>query len=224
MLGAGGIQPAMYPIHNETTLDPVLTKYCAPKHWDPTMVYRYTVPQGPSQALPMDPRPWAKICLNYVNSGAAEQAPSIPASMVVTGAGEFYPPNRYMDAIDNESALRRLDRPLNRDLPPGNDSCFPQQYVLPPTSDAYQQYILLPPQRPPMSKMVQELEIPKVIEKIHQYSCSEKAMMCDMSAAPRFFNNHTRLQKYKQKDDTCGSMLWQTNGGKDPSSTNLPKL
>ena len=220
---SGGITPASYPIGNDTTLDSKLSHYCAPKHWDPTMVYRYTVPQGPSQSLPMDPRPWTKVCLEYVNSGPAEPAPSLPDSMVVTGAGEFYPPNRYLDAIDNESRLRRLDRPLNEDLLPGRESCFPEQYVLPPTSDAYHQYNLLPPQRPPRSKMVREMEHPKVLEHLGQYDCSEKAMVCDLKAASRFFNNHTRLQKYNQKDDTCGSMLWQTNGGKDPSSTNLPR-
>jgi len=37
------------------------------------------------------------------------------------------------------------------------------------------------------------------------------------------FNNQTRLQKYNQKDNTCGTMLWQTNNGKDPSAENLPR-
>jgi hypothetical protein len=29
--------------------------------------------------------------------------------------------------------------------------------------------------------------------------------------------------KYNQKDDTCGNMLWQTQGGKNPSPANLPR-
>jgi len=216
-----GITPAHLPIGNDTTLDPKLSHYCAPKHWDATMIFRYSIPQGPSQALPMDPRPWTKVCLQYVNSGAAEPAPPTAPSLVITGAGELYPPGRYSAAIDQESQLRRLDRPLNEDLLPY--TCYPNQYVLPPTSDALQQYSLLPPQRPSKSKMVQELEHPSVLDRVGQYKCSEEAMRCDLQASPRFFNNHTRLQKYNQKDDTCGNMLWQTKGGKDPSPDNLSR-
>jgi hypothetical protein len=169
----------------------------------------------------MDPRPWTKVCLNYVNSGAAEPAPSVPPSFVATGAGEFYPPGRYLAAVNQESLLRRLDRPLNEDILP--DTCYPNQYVLPATSDATQQYVLLPSQIPPKSKMTRELENPKVLERMGQYTCSEEAMVCDLKAVPRFFNNFTRLQKYNQKDDTCGTMLWQTANGKDPSAENLPR-
>ena len=215
-------QPAQFPIGNDKTLDPKLSHYCAPKHWDPTMIYRYTVPNV-VQDLPMDPRPWAKICLQYVNSGPAQPAPNPPPGMVFTGAGEFYPPNRYAAAIDNESKLRALDRVLNEDLLHGRNSCFPQQYVMPANSDALQQYVLLPPQRMPKSKMARELQDPAVLERNGQYKCSEEAMVCDLKGSPRFFFNPTRMQKYNQKDDVCGNMLWQTANGKDPSPDNLPR-
>ena len=114
-----------------------------------------------------------------------------------------------------------MDRPLNEDLPP--NGCYPNQYVLPSTSDSLQQYSLLPPQILPKSKIARELENPTVLERMGQYSCSEKAMVCDLKGAPRFFNNFTRLQKYNQKDDVCGSMLWQTANGKNPSPDNLPR-
>lgn len=220
------ITPAQFPIQNDKILNK-LTNYCAPKHWDPTMIFRYSVPNGmnPSSSLPlpMDPRPWAKICLQYVNSGPAEPAPPVPASMVIPGASEFYPPDRYSAAINNESLLRRLDRPLNEDLLPGPKSCFPEQYVLPATSDAYQQYSLLPPQRPPRSKMARDLENPPVLNHMGQYKCSEEAMVCDLKAAPLFWNNFTKISKYNQKDNTCGNMLWQTKDGKNPSPDNLPR-
>jgi hypothetical protein len=222
----GGITAAKFPIGNDTTLDPKLSHYCAPRHWDPTMIFRYSVPGGMgtnSLALPMDPRPWAKICLQYVNSSPAEPAPPVPSSMVIPGASEFYPPNRYSEAINNESLLRRLDRPLNEDLLPGRGSCFPEQYVLPATSDAYQQYSLLPPQIPPKSEMARRLADPPVLERDGQYKCSEEAMVCALKGAPRFFNNFTSLSKYQQKDNTCGSMLWQTRDGKNPSPDNLPR-
>ena len=222
----GGITPAKFPIGNDTTLDPKLSRYCAPRHWDPTMIFRYSVPGGSgtsSLSLPMDPRPWAKICLQYVNSGPAEAAPPVPGNMVIPGASEFYPPGRYSAAIDNESLLRRLDRPLNEDLLPGRGSCFPQQYTLPHTSDALQQYSLLPPQVPPKSKMVRELQEPAVLERNGQYKCSEEAMICDLKASPRFWNNFTKMSKYNQKDDKCGNMLWQTKNGMNPSPDNLPR-
>jgi hypothetical protein len=222
----GGITPAQFPIGNDNVLDPKLSRYCAPRHWDPTMVFRYSVPGGMddnSLALPMDPRPWTKICLQYVNSGPAEPAPAVPPTMVIPGAGEFYPPNRYSAAINDESLLRRLDRPLNNDLLPGRGGCFPQQYTLPQTSDAYQQYSLLPPQNPPKSKMARDLADPPVLEHLGQYKCSEEAMVCNLKGAPRMFNNFTSLSKYQQKDNTCGSMLWQTRNGKNPSADNLPR-
>lgn len=222
-----GIVPQRYPIKNDTTLDPKLSHYCAPKHWDPTMIFRYSVPQVPSVALPTDPRPWTKVCLQYVNSGAAEYAPSVPDTMVFPGAGEFYPTNRYSAAIDNESLLRRLDRPLNEDLLPPlpqNPGCFPPQYTLPPHSDALQQSILLPPQTPPSSKMVRELESPAVLEKHGQYVCSKEAMACDMAGAPRFWNNHTKLAKYNQKEGACGETLWQYANNTYPSASNPPRV
>ena len=221
-----GITPSKVPFGNDQTLDPKLSHYCAPRHWDPTMIFRYSVPGGDgtsSLSLPMDPRPWAKICMQYVNSGPAMPAPPVPPSMVIPGAGEFYPPGRYAEAINNETLLRRLDRPLNEDLLPGPGSCFPEQYVLPATSDAYQQYSLLPPQSQPRSKMARALADPPVLERNGQYRCSEEAMVCDLMGAPRFFNNFTSLAKYHQKDNRCGSMLWQTNNGKDPSAENLPR-
>jgi hypothetical protein len=221
----GGITAAKFPIGDDKTLNQ-LTSYCAPRHWDPTMIFRYSVSGGMgdnSLALPMDPRPWAKICLQYVNSGPAEPAPSVPASMVIPGASEFYPPNRYSEAINNESVLRRLDRPLNEDLLPGPNSCFPEQYVMPANSDALQQWSLLPPQIQPKSKMARALADPPVLERNGQYKCSEEAMVCDLKASPRFWNNHTKLSKYNQRESPCGNMLWQYNNGTYPSPDNLPR-
>ncbi len=222
-MSIGPLYASPFPIGNDQTLDPKLSHYCAPKHWDATMIYRYTVPEGPSTALPMDPRPWAKICLQYRNSGPAEPAPNVPGNMVVTGAGEFYPPNRYTQAIDEESLLRRLDRPLNEDLLPGPNSCFPGQYVLPANSDAAQQYVLLPPQMPPKSKMVRELQDPTVLERMGQYKCSEEAMICNLKGAPRFFNNCTKQNKYEQRKGSCGNTLWQYANGQPPSVDNPPR-
>lgn len=220
------VQAKQFPIGNDDVLDRKLTQYCAPRHWDPTMIYRYSVPDnntGASLPVALDPRPWTKVCLQYRNSGPAEPAPCPPSNFVVTGATEFVPNCRYMNAIDKESQLRRLDRPLNDDLLPPPNGCFPQQYVMPANSDSLQQYVLLPPQRPPKSKMVRELQDPKVLESMGQYPCSEEAMVCNLKGANRFFNNPTKLSKYNQKAAPCGPMLWQTANGRDPSAENLPR-
>jgi len=213
-----GITPSKFPIDNEKTLDPKLSHYCAPKHWDPTMLYRYTIPEtyGP-QELPLDPRPWTKVCLQYVTSSPNEHAPTPPKDMVFTGAGSFYPPTRYLSAIEHESQLRRLDRPLNNDLLP-QGRCKTAQYTLPSNSDALQQYSLLPPQHTPKSAMVRELADPAVLERNGQYKCSEEAMICSLKGAPKFFLNATKQNRYKQTDAKCGSMLLQRTDGKDPSS------
>jgi len=213
-----GLTPSKFPIDNDRTLDPKLSHYCAPKHWDPTMVYHYTIPEvyGP-QALPMDPRPWTKICLQYVNSGPPEYAPRPPTDMVFTGAGEAKPPTRYLEAIDSESQLRRLDRPLDHDLLT-QGRCKSTQYKLPSNSDAFQQYVLLPPQSSPKSAMVRELADPSVLERNGQYVCSQEAMVCGLKGAPKFFLNATKQNRYSQKDGRCGSLLWQTQDGKDPRS------
>jgi hypothetical protein len=202
------VTPAKYPIGNDKTLDPKLSHYCAPKHWDPTMVYRYTVPDTYPQALPMDPRPWTKVCLQYVNSSPAEYAPAPPSDMVFTGASSFHPPTRYLEAIDHESELRRLDKPLNNDLL-SQGRCKSTQYKLPLNSDAFQQYALLPPQHTPKSAMVRELADPAVLERNGQYKCSEEAMVCGLKGAPRFFLNATKQNRYNQKDPKCGQILWQ---------------
>ena len=213
------VTPAKFPISNDKTLDPKLSHYCAPKHWDPTMVFRHTVPDTYPQALPMDPRPWAKICLQYVNSGPAEYAPSPPSDMVFTGASDFHPPTRYLEAIDHESELRRLDRPLTNDLlTRGN--CRSTQYQLPLNSDELQQYALLPPQHTPKSAMVRELADPSVLVRSGQYKCSEEAMICGLKGAPKFFLNATKQNRYTQKDSKCGQMLWQTTADDKDMSSN----
>lgn len=222
-MSLGPVHAKPFPIGDDGTLDPKLTKYCAPRHWDPTMIYRRSVPDGTHDPLALDPRPWTKVCLQYVNSGPATPAPCPSPQRVITGAGEFYPNCRYTEAINNESRLRRLDRPLNEDLLPGPGSCFPAQYVLPANSDALQQYVLLPPQRPSPSKMTRELQDPAVLERDGQYKCSEEAMVCNLKGSNRFFNNCTRQAKFVQKSDPCGPMLWQTAHGMDPSPDNLPR-
>lgn len=111
-------------------------------HWDATAIYRLSVKQTETVPLPTDPRPWTKICMSYVNSGPAEQAPEPPTNMVFPSGGSFYNPSRYSKAINDESLLRRLDRPLGTDAIGG--LCAPDQYYVPLQSDMYDQKPVIP--------------------------------------------------------------------------------
>lgn len=147
---------ASFPIGNDQVLQP-LPNCPRPSHWDATAIYRLTTPQGPAQSLPMDPRPWTRVCLSYVNSGAAEPAPQPPADTVFPMGGSFYPPTRYSYAIDVESKLQRLDRPLGTDRRRG--PCEPNQYEVPMTSDMYSQSKIIPLQARPTKDLFYETKL-----------------------------------------------------------------
>jgi hypothetical protein len=176
------------PAPTQPMFPPVCLKY----HWDPTAVLRRVLPLGPSQPQALDPRPWTKVCLEYVNSGqASEQAPIPPANMVFPSGGEFYPPTRYSSAIDNESLLRRLDRPLG--------TCDKDQYEPSAKGDMYQANLLVPARaQKPTTEMVQELAFPRVLLRNAPYDCREEADTLNWSRSPYLFNNATKQQRYNQ--------------------------
>ena len=165
---------------------------CLTYHWDPTAVLRRVVPQGPPVPLALDPRPWAKVCLEYVNSGqSSEQAPAPPSDMVFPSGGEFYPPNRYSQAIDNESLLRRLDRPLG--------TCDAQQYEPNPKGDMYVSNKMVPDRvQKPSTDMVKELAMPKALIRAGPYDCRLEADKINWSRSTSLFNNATKQQRYNQ--------------------------
>ena len=175
-----------YPFTDSKTT-PFFPPVCLRTHWDPTVMLRHVVPSQ-KVGLPLDFRPYVKVCLNYTTSGPAERPPEPPASMVFPSGGEFYPPNRYSEAIDNESQLRRLDRPLRI---PEED-----QYVPAADSDMYTRSKMAPARTLPKSYMVQELSVPKALLRAGPYDCraeqDERAMALDKKP----FNNATKLNKY----------------------------
>lgn len=179
-----------FPIKGSQT-KPFFPPVCLRYHWDPTQVLRHVVPQGPSVALPLDPRPATKVCLEYVNSGhTAEQAPAPPKGMVFPTGGEFYPPNRYAEAINRESLLRRLDRPLG--------TCDLDQYEPNPRGDMYNQGVIAPERRQPRTRFVEELAMPQVLMRTGPYPCFQEALMTDFARSPYLFNNATKQQRYNQ--------------------------
>lgn len=182
-----------FPIESSKTA-PFFPPVCLTSHWDPTAMLRRIVPQGPSVPLPMDFRPWSKVCLNYRTAGPIEDAaaPAPPAGMVFGPGGEFYPPSRYSSAIDNESRLRRLDRPLG--------TCDKDQYEPNKRGDMYVGGLLVPRTYVPTSKMVDELSMPKVlIRPTGGYVCRREDDSANIARSGLLFNNATKQDRYKQQ-------------------------
>lgn len=175
-----------------STTQPFFPPVCLQYHWDPTAILRRVVPQGPPVPLALDPRPWAKVCLEYVNSGqSSEQAPVPPANMVFPSGGEFYPPTRYSSAIDNESLLRRLDRPLG--------TCDAEQYEPNQRGDMYISNQIVPDRvYTPTTEMVKELAMPKALLRAGLYDCRLDADKANWARSTSLFNNATKQQRYNQ--------------------------
>jgi hypothetical protein len=153
--------------------------------------------------LPLDFRPYVRICKDYVTTAAAEVAPLPPASVVFPQGGEFYPPGRYSAAIDQESTLRYLDRRLDR-------WCQTQEYVPSVNSDMYRAGMLVPRDTLPPSGFVQELAMPKSVLRDGPYDCRSANDAVAWARSPRLFNNPT-------KQDKWGSEKWYAlPGGKVP--------
>lgn len=183
------------PIKSSTT-KPFYPPVCLQYHWDPTAMLRHIVPQGASIALPLDPRPWTKVCMTYVNSGdASVKVPAVSSNLVFPSGGQFYPPTRYSNNINNESLLRRLDRPI--------DTCDDKQYYPNPNGDMYNSRVLVPRESNcTNTDMVSELSMPRALLRNGVYDCVAEAQGFDWSRSPNMFNNATKQQRYNQSFPT----------------------
>jgi hypothetical protein len=163
---------------------------CLKTHWDPTMILARTLPEQ-YVPQPLDFRPWTRICMEYTTAGPTERAPAVPASVAMPQGGQFYPPGRYAAAIDNESQLRRLDRPLG--------TCEEDQWIAPASSDMYVDKALVPRQTNwGVSARVQELAYPKALLRNGPYDCRAAADAMNVQLASEFtFNNATKQDRYK---------------------------
>lgn len=163
---------------------------CLKSHWDPTMILTRTLPEQ-YVPQPLDFRPWTRICMEYTTAGPAEAAPAVAPAAVMPSGGQFYPPGRYAAAIDNESQLRRLDRPLGL--------CEGNQWEPPLQSDMYVDKALVP------RKMnwgeqarVQELAYPRALLRSGPYDCRAAEDEKNIRLTSDFlFNNATKQDKYK---------------------------
>lgn len=186
------IQNSSVSVSNEAdTPKSLFPPVCLRYHWDPTMVLERILPQGPSIPLALDPRPWTKVCLSYVNSGdSQEKAPMPPPSMVFPKGGEFYPPSRYSQAIKDESLLRRLDRPLG--------TCDVSQFEPNQKGTLYVPGFTVPDRNVSLTPMVQEMAMPRVLIRPGAYPCREEADIINIDRSQGLFNNATKQQRYNQ--------------------------
>ena len=187
-----------YPIGGSKT-KPFFPPVCLKTHWDPTRIYSRTVPDT-LVPLPMGFRPYTKVCLEYRTSAVEQKAPEISDNVVFPGGGDVYPPNRYLNNIDRESQLKRLDRPLG--------TCDDKQYVPPQNSDMYVDRLLVPKSARPPSQFVEELSMPKVLLRSGTYDCRSEADQKNWDRSPRLFNNATKQDRYKGPTEPPRQNIW----------------
>lgn len=128
--------------------------------------------------------------MEYTSAGTNEEAPSIPDNVALPSGGQFYPPNRYSAAIDAESKLRRLDRPLG--------TCEADQYEPNPRGDLFNPRLVIPDRKQPDSRFVSELSFPQALLRAGPYPCRAEADAENLSRSGKLFNNATKQDKYKQ--------------------------
>jgi hypothetical protein len=193
-----------YPFSQAGTESQLYPPVCLRSHWDPTAMLRLVLPeqgQGKSLPLPMDFRPYVKVCKEYVTSGPPIPAPLPPKDVVFPMGGEFYPPGRYANHIDDESKLEYLDRRLDR-------WCQTKEWVPSIHSDMYVPNVMVPRHGQPTSKFVQELAMPQSVLREKPYDCRSRDDSVNWQKSSRLFNNPT-------KQDRLGAeKYWALPGGK----------
>ena len=157
---------------------------CLRSHWDPEQISRRTLPTQ-LVSLPLTPRPWTKVCMDYVTTAEFEQAPR-PSDDVVFPSGA--PPTRYIEAIDRESMLHRLDRPLG--------TCEREQYQPARSGNMFMPNSTVPTRTYVNNRFIQELSFPQALMRSEVYDCRKEQDMISMSRSPKLFNNTTKQDRY----------------------------
>lgn len=177
-----------YPFDNQGPAN-FFPPVCNEFHFDPTLMIKHQIPdQTQSVPLPLGPRPWTRICMEYVNSATDEPAPSIDPNMAFPSGD----PNKYLESVDSESSLRRLDQPLRK--------CSAGKFQPNQTGDMFDARILVPHQTTPMSQF-SDLSFPKVLLNIGPYDCRARADATNMSVSQKPFFNATKQERYNIKNN-----------------------
>jgi hypothetical protein len=200
-------KPQTFPFEPAGTMDGLFPPVCLRSHWDPTAMLKLILPSQHVE-LPMDFRPYVKVCKDYVTSGPAVPAPLPPKDMVFPMGGEFYPPGRYSANINNESKLHYLDRTLDR-------WCQSKEYVPPRNSDMYVPNVMVTRSQKPTSDFVQELAMPQSVLRETAYNCRTENDQANWNRSPRLFSNPTKQDRYGAQTFSAlpGGVLKFPHGG-----------
>jgi len=172
---------------------------CLRTHWDPEKIIRRTLP-AEEIGVPLEPRPWTKINMEYKTSQAFVDAPRPNDSLVMPGGGVNYPPSRFKEAVDKESVLRRLDRPLG--------PCGSKEYKVPLTGGLFRANSTVPERTLPNSRFMQELSFPMACIRDEQdYSCRANTHTEAFERSTKPFNNATKQDRYRPEKPFQGESL-----------------
>ena len=125
--------------------------------------------------------------MEYVTTADFEQAPR-PSDDVVFPSGA--PPTRYIEAIDRESMLHRLDRPLG--------TCEREQYQPAKSGNMFLPNSTVPARTYVNDRFIQELSFPQALMRSEVYDCRKEQDMIAMSRSPKLFNNTTKQDRYQR--------------------------
>lgn len=179
-----------YPLESVSVPDSqMFPPVCLKTHWDPTQMIRHILPHQ-RVALPQDPRPLVRVCKQYRTSAPAEMAPMPPTHMVFPTGGQFYPPGRYASRIDDESALRTLDQPLNK------WGAGATQYIPEEESTLYVAGSTVPERQPTSNAFIAELAMPQALLRTDERTCRSENDTLYFERSRRLFNNPTKQDRY----------------------------
>jgi hypothetical protein len=126
--------------------------------------------------------------MEYKTTQEFQQAPRPADGVVFPMGGSVYPPTRYREAIDEESQLRGLDRPLG--------TCERDDFVPPRSGNMYTPNSTVPDRPPPNSRFIDELAFPKACMRDGVYDCVAQAQQVAWDLSPLPFNNATKQNRY----------------------------
>jgi hypothetical protein len=129
--------------------------------------------------------------MEYTTAGEQSKAPEVDPSIVMPSGGQFYPASKYSEAIDNESKLRAMDRPLG--------TCEGNQWEPNPNGDMYNAQALVPDRIMPSDpSKIQELSYPKALLRSGPYDCrAQNDEYAIKTTSDYMFNNATKQDRYK---------------------------
>jgi hypothetical protein len=193
--------PINYPLVNEGP-DDFFPPVCNEFHFDPTMVLKHQLPDQPNIPMPLGPRPWTKICLEYVNSATNEPAPYIDPNIAFPSGGFNQDPNKYLASVDSGSQLRRLNQPLRK--------CDAGQYEPNQKGDMFDSRILVPTV-PSRTSEIPDIFMPKSVLSAGPYACRAADDTINTAASSKPFMNATKQDRYYNKENPPANLKTYPN-------------